>query len=121
MPSRRHNRSSAASRSRYLHIPEPCLPSFGVSTVTSKRRLGLAALVAGLALLLAGCGGPAPTITSGPTKNLEILSWWTSGSQRPPLNVLLDGFPAAHPDLDVRNAALAGRGGPHPPRALAQL
>jgi glucose/mannose transport system substrate-binding protein len=79
--------------------------------VTSKRRLGLAALVAGLALLLAGCGGPAPTITSGPTKNLEILSWWTSGSERAALNVLLDGFRAAHPDLDVRNAAVAGGGG----------
>src|SRR2546423_15572074 len=110
MPSRRHNRSSAASRSRYLHIPEPCLPSFGVSTVTSKRRLGLAALAASLALLLAGCGGPAPTITRGPTRDLEILSWGASGSEPPAPNPLLDGFPPGPPGINRRDPAVAGRG-----------
>jgi glucose/mannose transport system substrate-binding protein len=79
--------------------------------VTRKRRSGLTALAAGLALLLAGCGGPASTATSAPTRNLEVLSWWTSGSERAALNVLLDDFRTAHPGVDVRNVAVAGGGG----------
>jgi glucose/mannose transport system substrate-binding protein len=79
--------------------------------VTRNRRSGLAVLAAGLALLLAGCGGPVSTATSGPTRNLEVLSWWTSGSERAALNVLFDDFRTAHPGVDVRNAAVAGGGG----------
>jgi glucose/mannose transport system substrate-binding protein len=79
--------------------------------VTRNRRSGLAVLAAGLALLLAGCGGPASTATSGPTRNLEVLSWWTSGSERAALSVLFDDFRTAHPGVDVRNAAVAGGGG----------
>jgi glucose/mannose transport system substrate-binding protein len=79
--------------------------------VTRNRRFGLAVLAAGLALLLAGCGGPASTATTNPTHNLEVVSWWTSGSERAALNVLLDDFRTAHPGVDVRNAAVAGGGG----------
>ncbi|MGB8997298.1 MAG: extracellular solute-binding protein, partial [Pseudonocardiaceae bacterium] len=79
--------------------------------MTRTRRCGRAALAAGLALLLAGCGGPASTTTSGPTRNLEVLSWWTSGSERAALNVLFDDFRTARPGVDVRNAAVAGGGG----------
>lgn len=79
--------------------------------MTRNRRPGLAALAAGLALLLAGCGGPASPATSGPTRNLEVLSWWTSGSERAALNVLFDDFRTAQPGVDVRNAAVAGGGG----------
>ncbi|MFY9808449.1 MAG: ABC transporter substrate-binding protein [Pseudonocardiaceae bacterium] len=79
--------------------------------MTRTRRCGRAALAAGLALLLAGCGGPASTATSGPTRNLEVLSWWTSGSERAALNVLFDDFRTARPGVDVRNAAVAGGGG----------
>lgn len=79
--------------------------------MTRKRRSGLTALAAGLTLLLAGCGGPASTATSAPTRNLEVLSWWTSGSERAALNVLLDDFRTAHPGVDVRNVAVAGGGG----------
>jgi glucose/mannose transport system substrate-binding protein len=78
--------------------------------VTRKRRSGLVALAAGLALLLAGCGSPASTAT-GPTRNLEVLSWWTSGSERAALNVLFDDFRTAHPGVDIHNAAVAGGGG----------
>ena len=79
--------------------------------MTCKRRSGLAVLAAGLALLLAGCSGPASTATSGSPRNLEILSWWTSGSERAALNVLLNDFRTAHPGVDVRNVAVAGGGG----------
>jgi glucose/mannose transport system substrate-binding protein len=79
--------------------------------VTPNRRSGLAALAAGLALLLVGCGGPAPTASSGPTRSLEVLSWWTSGSERAALNVLLDDFRTGQPGVEVRNAAVAGGGG----------
>ena len=79
--------------------------------MTRNRRSGLVALAAGLALLLAGCGGPPSTATSGPTRNLEVLSWWTSGSERAALNVLLDDFRTAQPGVDVSNAAVVGGGG----------
>jgi glucose/mannose transport system substrate-binding protein len=79
--------------------------------VTRKCRFGLAALAAGLALLLAGCGGAASTANGGPTRNLEVLSWWTSGSERAALNVLFDDFRTAHAGVDVHNAAVAGGGG----------
>jgi glucose/mannose transport system substrate-binding protein len=78
--------------------------------VTRNRRTGLVTLAAGLALLLASCAGPGST-TSVPTRNLEVLSWWTSGSERAALNVLLDDFRTAHPGVAVRNAAVAGGGG----------
>ena len=79
--------------------------------MTRNRRSVVAVLAAGLALVLAGCGGPASTATSGPTQQLEVLSWWTSGSERAALNVLLDDFRSAHPGVDVRNVAVAGGGG----------
>lgn len=70
----------------------------------------LAALAAGLALLLASCGGQTPA-GAGATGNLEVLSWWTSGSERAALDVLFDAFRAAHPGVEIRNAAVAGGGG----------
>ena len=79
--------------------------------MTCTRRASLTALAAGLALLLASCGGPAATAGNAATRNLEVLSWWTSGSERAALNVLLDDFRTARPGVDVRNAAVVGGGG----------
>lgn len=75
------------------------------------RRLSFAALAAGLTLLLSNCGGSAPTASTGTTRDLEILSWWTSGSERAALNVLFDDFRTAQPGVEIRNAAVAGGGG----------
>ena len=69
-----------------------------------------AAVAAGLALLLAACEG-APGTTGGTTKNLEVLSWWTSGSETAALNVLFDDFRKTNPGVNIVNAAVAGGGG----------
>ncbi|MEA2184731.1 MAG: hypothetical protein QOF69_3916, partial [Solirubrobacteraceae bacterium] len=37
-----------------------------------------AAAVAVLALTLAACGGNSPTSATTNTKQLEVVSWWTS-------------------------------------------
>jgi glucose/mannose transport system substrate-binding protein len=75
------------------------------------RRGGQAALAIGLALLLAACGGTPGTASGGATTSLEVLSWWTSGSERAALNVLFDDFRNANPGVDIRNVAIAGGGG----------
>src|SRR3982074_2427342 len=77
-----------------------------------------AAVAAGLALLLAACQG-APGSSGGATKNLEVLSWWTSGSETAALNVLFDDFRKTNPGVNVANAAAAGGGGSKPPDAPA--
>jgi len=76
-----------------------------------RSRRTAAALAAGLALLLAGCAGGSNQPGPNPTRNLEVLSWWTSGSERSALNVLFHDFRAANPGVTVRDAAVAGGGG----------
>jgi glucose/mannose transport system substrate-binding protein len=75
------------------------------------RRTAAAALAAGLAVLLAGCAGGSDQAGPKPTRSIEVLSWWTSGSERSALNVLVGHFRVAHPSVDVRDAAVAGGGG----------
>jgi glucose/mannose transport system substrate-binding protein len=79
--------------------------------VRRRRHTAAAAVAAGLALLLAGCSGGSKQPGLNPTRNLEVLSWWTSGSERSALNVLFDDFHSANPSVNVRNAAVAGGGG----------
>jgi glucose/mannose transport system substrate-binding protein len=69
------------------------------------------AAVAMMALLLSGCSGPAPTNATKDTKQLEVVSWWTSGSEAAALDILLTAFHQANPEVATVNAALAGGGG----------
>jgi glucose/mannose transport system substrate-binding protein len=78
----------------------------------------LAALVSGIALVLAACQ-VAPGTTGGSTKNLEVLSWWTSGSESAALNVLFDDFRKANPGVSIVNGAVAGGGGSNAQVVLA--
>jgi glucose/mannose transport system substrate-binding protein len=54
------------------------------------------------------------------TTGLEVVSWWTSGSEQQALNVLIDAYRAAHPGVTVTNAAVAGGGGSNAQVVLAQ-
>lgn len=58
---------------------------------------------------LTGCT-PSPS-TSGDPNNLELISWWTSGSEADALTVLIDANKRQHPDVTIQNAAVAGGGG----------
>jgi glucose/mannose transport system substrate-binding protein len=54
------------------------------------------------------------------TTGLEVVSWWTSGSEQQALNVLIDAYRTAHPGVTVTNAAVAGGGGSNAQVVLAQ-
>ena len=57
-----------------------------------------------LALVLAACGGGQKGNFSEPTDRLEVMSWWVSPSEHPALEVLLNAFKAANPNVDVIDA-----------------
>lgn len=71
----------------------------------------VAALIAALALTLGACGGDSPTSATKDTSQLEVVSWWTSGSEAAALDVLLDAFRTANPDVEAVNGAVAGGAG----------
>jgi glucose/mannose transport system substrate-binding protein len=74
-----------------------------------------AAVVAGLALSIAACGGSdssdEATQNAKSTKKLEVFSWWTSGSEDAALKELFNTFKAADPGVTITNGAVAGGGG----------
>ncbi|MDT7656066.1 MAG: glucose/mannose transport system substrate-binding protein, partial [Pseudonocardiales bacterium] len=55
-----------------------------------------------------------------PTPSLEVVSWWTSGSEQKALTVLFDAYRAAHSAATVTNGAVAGGGGSNAQVGLAQ-
>jgi glucose/mannose transport system substrate-binding protein len=74
-------------------------------------RRGIAAVVAALALASSACGDDSPTSATTSTKQLEVVSWWTSGSEAAALNALFAAFRASNPGVDAINAAVAGGAG----------
>ncbi len=72
----------------------------------------LAALAACVALAVAGCaGGGGDVAAQQPTNRLEVVSWWTSASEKPALESLLDSYRTAHSGVTVVDGAVAGGGG----------
>jgi glucose/mannose transport system substrate-binding protein len=74
------------------------------------------AVIAGLALVVAACGGSDSSSdqaaqNAAPTKKLEVFSWWTSGSEDAALKELFSTFKTADPGVAITNGAVAGGGG----------
>jgi glucose/mannose transport system substrate-binding protein len=85
-----------------------------------RTRKALAAGTAGLLLLLTACGGGStPPASGSPGNKLEVISWWTSGSERAALDVIFDNFRKSAPGVDFVNAAVAGGGGSNAQVVLA--
>lgn len=88
-----------------------------------RSRRGLAATIAGLAagsLLLAACssGGGSGDDTSGTAgtgggdaSQVEVFTWWASGSEKLGLDALVKVFDTQHPDTKFVNGAVAGGAG----------
>ena len=85
--------------------------------------LGLA-LIAILALALAGCAAPAatpapaaeaPAATEAPAAagddKLEVFAWWTSGGEAAALDALFSTFKGLSASTEIINATVAGGGG----------
>ena len=68
-------------------------------------------IAAASALSLAACGDDAPTSATKDTTQLEVVSWWTSGSEAAALDALLAAFRTSAPGVDAVNAAVAGGAG----------
>jgi glucose/mannose transport system substrate-binding protein len=88
-------------------------------------RLLTAVTAAAAALSLAACGGAGSTGSGGGSGGdagsgqLEVFSWWTSGSESAALDTLFNGFKAKDPGAEVVNAAVSGGGGSNARQALA--
>ncbi len=74
-------------------------------------RCRAAAAVATLALTAGACGGDSPTSATTSTKKLEVVSWWTSGSEAAALDTLFTAFRRSDPDVQAVNGAVAGGAG----------
>jgi glucose/mannose transport system substrate-binding protein len=84
------------------------------------RRTAAAAVIAALALPLAACGGDSPTSATTDTKKLEVVSWWTSGSEAAALDALFAAFRQSNPGVEAVNGAVAGGAGSNAIVALAK-
>ena len=83
------------------------------------RRIGAAAVA--LTLLAAGgCGADEPTSATTETAKLEVVSWWTAGSEAAALEVLLSAYRRTAPGVDAVNGAVAGGAGSQAIVALAK-
>jgi glucose/mannose transport system substrate-binding protein len=80
-------------------------------------RRRLAALAVAVACVSAACSAGG---ADRPTGALEVVSWWTSGSEQRALAVLVDGYRTQHPDVTVTNGAVAGGAGSNAQVVLAQ-
>jgi glucose/mannose transport system substrate-binding protein len=76
-----------------------------------RRTRAFAVLASALALTLAACGDDAPTSATTDTDALEVVSWWTSGSEAAALDALLGAFRRSAPGVHAENAAIAGGAG----------
>ena len=91
------------------------------------RWLLIASLVV-VALVVGGCGGPAPVPTAPPpteeapvvpTGSIEIFSWWTAGGEAEGLDAMYKVFAAEYPDVEIINATVAGGAGMEAKAVLA--
>ena len=61
---------------------------------------------------LAACSEQKPTTASqAPTNALEVMSWWTSGSEHDALAVLYQAFDQTNPSVKLTDGTVAGGGG----------
>jgi glucose/mannose transport system substrate-binding protein len=79
-----------------------------------------AALVALLALAVSACNGQDPTSATTDTDRLEVVSWWTSGSEAAALGSLFTAYRQTNPDVTPVNAAVTGGAGSKAIVALAK-
>jgi glucose/mannose transport system substrate-binding protein len=88
--------------------------------MTGWRGAVAAAIAAVLALTVAACGESSPTSATTNTKRLEVVSWWTSGSEAAALDALFAAFRTSNPGVDAVNGAVPGGAGSKAIVALAK-
>jgi len=84
-----------------------------------KRRLSLIAGVALAGLTLAGCSPASESTDTANADQVEVFTWWASGSEKVGLDALVGVFNEQYPDVEFNNAAVAGGAGSNAKAALA--
>ncbi|MGH2882684.1 MAG: ABC transporter substrate-binding protein, partial [Solirubrobacteraceae bacterium] len=77
-------------------------------------------LAAALAAVVSACGSQSPTSPATSTKQLEVVSWWTSRSESAALNELFAAFRQSNPGVTAINGAVPGGAGSNAIVALAK-
>ena len=67
--------------------------------------------VASLALAACSSGDSGDDTTSGNGEEVEVFTWWASGSEKLGLDALVSVFDVQHPDIEFVNGAVAGGAG----------
>ncbi|MBN9140819.1 MAG: carbohydrate ABC transporter substrate-binding protein [Micrococcales bacterium] len=85
-----------------------------------KKLIAAAALAAALTLTAcSGDGGNGNGGGDGGDNQVEVFTWWASGSEKVGLDALVKVFGEQHPDVEFINAAVAGGAGSNAKAALA--
>lgn len=84
-------------------------------TTHRSRATRLIASIASLAAL-AGCSGTASTEHD----QLEVMTWWTSASEKPAFQALLDAYAATSPSVAAKDVSVSGGSGSNAAVVLAQ-
>ena len=93
-----------------------------------RSRIVTAVLFVLLMLALAACGGGDEGGGGGggaggeaqAAKEIEVFSWWTGGGEAAGLNKIIELWKKQHPDVEFKNAAVAGGAGTNAKAVLAQ-
>jgi len=83
----------------------------------STRGARWAGLLAAVAIVSASFGGAA--VSAQGEGQVEIFSYWTAGGEADGLNAIQEVFSAAHPDVEIINAVVAGGAGVNANAVLA--
>jgi len=84
-----------------------------------KKLIAAAALAAALSLTACSTGGTGDNGDSGGDNQVEVFTWWASGSEKVGLDALVKVFGEQHPGVEFVNAAVAGGAGSNAKAALA--
>lgn len=79
-------------------------------------------LIAGAAIIglaLAGCTTDGGDSGSDDANQVEVFTWWSSGSEKVGLDALVEVFGEQYPDIEFVNASVAGGAGSNAKAALA--
>lgn len=84
-----------------------------------RKSLSILAGAAALGLALAGCSAGGGTPDANNANQVEVFTWWASGSEKVGLDALVKVFNEQYPDIEFINASVAGGAGSNAKAALA--
>ncbi len=93
--------------------------NFPMEERTMRKSLSILAGAAALGLALTGCSAGGATPDANNANQVEVFTWWASGSEKVGLDALVKVFNEQYPDIEFINASVAGGAGSNAKAALA--